>query len=293
MSSRNLLNLVLLGTVLALIVIIVIEPGKTPEPTNPRLTTLKQDEINHIFIQRNTGKDIELEKINASWQMRKPYQLPANDFRMQSLLRLVEAESHSQNDLSKLDSKKFGLDKPRARITFNKQQTILFGNNEPLQQRRYVQTDNILHLIIDTFYYQLAARETTFIDHGLLAGKQDIVKLELPELLIEFKDGKWQTTPKNENISADAVTDLINQWRNTQAIEMREAKKHTSKKTAKVYFKDQEQPMIFSILDSKDETTLIRNDVGLEYVITIDNLKKLLSLTAASKDKAEDSSDSQ
>lgn len=288
MSSRNLLNLVLFGIVLVLIVIVVVEPGKTPETTLTTLTTLKQDDISHILIQRDTGIDIELQKTGGKWQMLKPFLLPANDFRMQSLLRLLETESYSQNDLSKLDISKFSLDKPRAKITFNHQYTILFGGNEPLQQRRYVQADNTLHLILDTFYYQLAAHETTYLDHSLLGGKQNINRLELPALTVEFKEGKWHAMPKQENISADAVTDLINQWRNTQAIKMQPVNEVISKDIAKIFFKDQEQPIVFHIQKNKGETALIRKDIGLAYILSEDVLKKLLNLAISDNDKTND-----
>lgn len=287
-SSRNLLNLVLLVAVLALVAIMALEPGKTPEPASAKLTHLTADEINHILIQRADGTDIELEKINGVWQMIKPYALPANEFRMTSLLRLAEAESISQNDLSKLKLETFSLDKPRATIIFNKQHEIIFGGNEPLQQHRYTAINNILHLVSDTFYYPTVAKETTFIDHQLLAGQQNISKLELPGLNIEFKQAKWQVLPPQDDISADAITDLINQWRNSQALELRAIKNNNTKQSARVYFKDQDKPMTFAIQQNKDETLLIRNDIGIGYVLTNDNYAKLVSLSAAHKAEADE-----
>ncbi|MGD8526863.1 MAG: DUF4340 domain-containing protein [Thioalkalispiraceae bacterium] len=285
MSSRNLLNLVLLITVLVLASIVVLEPGSSPQPANPRLTSLAQDSIEHVLIQRDNGQDIELQKTDGQWRMLKPYPLPANDFRMRSLLRLVEAESLSQHDLGNLERHKFGLDKPKAQVTFNHQSRILFGGNEPLQQHRYVQTGNTLHVINDTFYYQVAARETTFIDHALLPGQSPLSKLELPELVIELKDGKWQTTPENKNYSADAVTDLLNQWRTSQAIELKPVNKINTERTAKIYFKDQPQPRIFYIQQNEDESLLVRKDMMLGYVISRDKLENLLHLSAANDDK--------
>jgi hypothetical protein len=282
MTSRNLLNLVLLAIVASLIAIVAIEPGKTPEAVNPKLTALKQDDINHILIQRDTGADIELEKIEGVWQMLKPYKVRAHDFRVQSVLRLAEAESFSQNNLADLNKKTFGLDKSRVSVVFNKNIKALFGSNEPLQQHRYIQIGNVLHTIIDTFYYQVAARLTTFVDHGLLAGEQDISKLELPELTVELQGGKWQVTPEQQNISADSISDLLNNWRNSQAIEIRETPQLPAMQTATIYVKDSDKPIIFHIRKEKDNTSLVRKDIGLEYVVTEDNLNKLLSLSVTS-----------
>ena len=278
MSSRNILNLVLLVVVIALIAIVIYEPGITPDPANPRLTSLKQVDINHIYIKRDTDEDVELEKINGTWQMLKPYPVLAHNFRVDTIIRLCEAESHSQHDLTNLDKKKFGLDKPKAIVTFNKQQQILFGENEPLRQQRYVQIDNTLHTITDSFYYQVASRVSTFIDHGLLAKDSAITKLELPGFTAELKDGKWQVSPQPENFSADAVTELINHWRNTQAIEIDKADKTLPGQVIMIHTKD--KPTVsFTIVKNDTGIALVRNDIGLAYNISEDNFKKLTSLS--------------
>ena len=278
MSSRNLLNFVLLLVIAGLIVIVVYEPGIEPEKENPKLTSLKQDEINHIFIQRETGDDVELEKINGSWQLLKPYQLPAHDFRVQTILRLSEAESLSQNNLAKLDKATFGLEKPKATVTFNKSQQVFFGNNEPLQQHRYVQFGNYLHTITDTFFYQVSSSVSTFMDHQLLAGNINITKLQLPGLVAELKDGKWQVTPEPEHFTADSITELLNNWRNTQAIEIAKAEKTNGLQTANIYIKDRNDPLSFSIVKNNDGIALVRNDLGLAYSISEDNYTKLFKL---------------
>lgn len=288
MSSRNLLNLVLLIVIIALIAIVIYEPGISPEPVNPRLTSLKQEDIIHIYIKRDTDEDVELEKINGTWQMRKPYPVLAHDFRVETILRLSEAESHSQHDLAKLDKKKFGLDKPKAIVTFNKHQQILFGDNEPLRQQRYVQTDSTLHTITDNFYYQVASRVSTFIDHGLLAKDSAITKLELPDYNVELIEGKWQVSPQPENFTADTITDLVNQWRNIQAIEIDKAGKTPAGQVITIHMKD--KPAIsFSIVKNEAGIALVRSDIGLAYNISEDNFKKLtsLSLTNSPEDRPE------
>ena len=85
MTSRNLLNLVLLTVVAVLIVLVVYEPGLEPAPVNPGLTQLTQDDITHIHIQRDTDEDVELQKVNGIWQMLKPYPVLAHDFRVQTI----------------------------------------------------------------------------------------------------------------------------------------------------------------------------------------------------------------
>lgn len=280
MKSRNLLNLALLGIVALLVVLVVYEPGLQPEPVNPSLTQLQQDGINHIYIQRDTDADVELKKIDGIWQMIKPYPVQAHDFRVQTILRLSEAESLSRNKLSTLNKATFGLDKPKATVTFNKQYKVLFGTNEPLHQHRYVQINNTLHTITDTFYYQVASKVSTFIDHSLLPGNSTITKLEMPELVVELKQGKWQATPQPEDFSADSVNELINNWRNTQAIEIASAGQVKAEQVINIYIKDQAQPVSFSVIKNDAGIALVRTDIGLAYNITQDGFNKLTRLVA-------------
>lgn len=280
MSTRNLVNLLLLVVIAGLVAIVVYEPGITPEPENPKLTSLNQDDVNHILIQRKADDDIELEKVNGAWQLLKPYQLPAHEFRAQSILRLAEAESLSQNDLAGLDKSTFGLDNPRAIVTFNQSEKILFGSNEPLQQHRYVQVGNTLHTIVDSFYYQVAAALSTYIDHRLLASDNKITRLELPELSVELKQGKWQLTPQPEDYSADNVTELLNNWRNAQAIEIAKTAKVDSNQVVKIYLQDKPAPLSYAVVKNEKGIALVRNDLGLAYSITEDSYNKLFTLPA-------------
>ena len=280
MKSRNLLNLALLAVIVLLVALVIYEPGIEPEPVNPSLTQLQQDDINHIYIQRDTDEDVELQKIDDVWQMIKPYPVQAHDFRVQTILRLSEAESLSRNQLSTLNKANFGLDKPKATVTFNKQHKVLFGANEPLQQHRYVQINNTLHTITDTFYYQVASKVSTFIDHGLLPGNSAITKLELPGLVVELKQGKWQATPQPEDFSADSVTELVNNWRNSQAVEIASAGQVKTKQVMNIYIKDKPQPLSFSVIKNEAGIALVRTDIGLAYNITQDSFNKLTRLVA-------------
>ncbi|MGW8228030.1 MAG: DUF4340 domain-containing protein, partial [Gammaproteobacteria bacterium] len=161
MASRLWLNLALLLFIVILLVIVIYEPGKEPVATPVSLTPLKATTISHIHIKRLSSKDIELVKeANGQWWMHNPYHLPANEFRVQALLRLAETESLSSHTLDRLQPATYGLDRPRAIVTFDRSTQISFGDTEPLQQRRYVQIGDQLHTIADTFYYQAAASPT-------------------------------------------------------------------------------------------------------------------------------------
>jgi len=279
MASRLWLNLALLLLIAILVIIVIYEPGKESIPAPTRLTQLTAATITHIHIERATGKDVELVKeANGQWWMHNPYHLPANEFRVQSLLRLAETESLSSHALNQLQPVTYGLDQPRAIVTFDRSTQISFGDTEPLQQRRYVQIGDQLHTIVDTFYYQAAASPTIYLNHALLPPTANIIKLVLPDLQLTFKDGQWQRTPSHPDYSADARIELINNWRHAQALELRAADVKDARADIEIFLTDQTEPIRFKLLQTEEETSLIRLGIGLQYVIASDTYDKLLAL---------------
>ncbi len=279
MASRLWLNLSLLLLVGILLFVVVYEPGKEVEPQPTRLTQLTPEAVTHVYLKRITGKDIELVKESGGqWWMHKPYYLPANEFRVQSLLRLTQAESLSNHTLNGLQLATYGLDKPRAVVTFNHTEQIKFGDTEPLQQRRYVQTGEQLHTIVDTFYYQAAGSPTIYLSHSLLPQAADIVKLVLPDLLLTLKEGQWQRNPQYSELSADASIELIYNWQHAQALELRPTEVKNGKADIEIYIKNQVNPIRFKLLQSEGEISLIRLGTGLQYIIAEDVYQRLVSL---------------
>ncbi|MDH3947355.1 MAG: DUF4340 domain-containing protein [Gammaproteobacteria bacterium] len=279
MASRLWLNLALLLLIGILVLVVVYEPGRDIEPQPTRLTQLTPATVNHVYLKRVTGKDIELVKeSDGQWWMHNPYYLPANDFRVQSLLRLTQTESLGGHALKELQLATYGLDKPRAVVTFNRTQQIKFGDTEPLQQRRYVQAGDRLHTIVDTFYYQAAGNPTIYLAHSLLPPAVDVVKLVLPDLQLVIKQGQWQRTPEHPDLSADASIELISHWQHAQALELRPADVRDGKADIEVYIKNQADPVRFKLLQTEDEISLIRLGMGLQYIIADDVYQRLVSL---------------
>ncbi len=224
MSKRNLLNLILLIFIIILLLFVIYEPGKKVAKTIPTLTNLHASDISTIKITRDKAKPskkvLEFKKTAAGWVMLKPYQLAANKFRIESILKILSTESLSQNNLETLQRETFGLAKPTATITFNNNVSIKFGHNKSLKHYRYVELDSILHMIKDTFYYQLTAKPESYVSHKLLPENSKITRLNLPNLVVENTTGKWHATPNPKNKSADSMVQLINEWQYSQAYDI-------------------------------------------------------------------------
>ncbi len=282
MTSRTLLNLALLLIALILGTLVMLEPGKTPEPKPELLTSMKGADVKQIKIIRRSKNTIKLQKQAKHWRMLTPFNLPANDYKVESVLNLLKTESTARYDLAKLDPARFDLVKPVVSIDFNRSLKIDFGNIAPLQKQRYVRIGKQLHLIPDYYYYQLIGSATDYLDHALIPKGKKIIRLELPTLTLALKDSKWTLTPKDESYSADAYTDLLNEWQQAHALELRPLKnKDTTKlsdKQIRILLQGSDKPIIYNLQQTADEFILIRADKNIEYVMPKDKAKALLNL---------------
>ena len=278
MTSRNILNLTLLGIVSVLVLVVIFEPGKTPEKPSPSITTLKKESISKIDIKQFGNKDIQFRKIKHVWQMTSPYQLPANEYRISSILGLVETKSYSQHDLTKLNKSNFKLDKPKVVVTFNDKLSVAFGSSEPLNHRRYVQVGNTLNLINDSVYYHVTSKPTALVSSQLLPKNTAIKAIQLPDRKLELKDGRWQIEKEPKDMASDAVTQLLNNWKLALALDVVAAKDKPGKQQIKLFVEGRNKPIVFSIVKRKPDFVLLREDKGVEYQLMQDSAQGLLTL---------------
>jgi hypothetical protein len=283
MSKRNLLNLILFIFIIALVSFIVFEPGKHKPLAPTVLTTLSADDVQHIKIIRNSANSkkqtIIFKKSSAGWIMSKPYQTSANTFRIDSILKLLSTVSFSQNHLSKLEPTKFGLTQPAASIIFNNQTTLVFGHNKSLKHHRYVKINSTLHMINDSFYYQLIAKAESYINHKVLPEKSKIIKLHLPEIKLQQKNGKWNITPKADNLSADAANQLISEWQLSQGYDINKINASPASNADIIIDLASNKTIRFKIEKGKNKFNLVNIDTGIRYILSTDRKNKLLNLS--------------
>ena len=277
MSSRNLLNLLLLAVIAILVLFVIYEPGVEKQPEKI-LRSVDKNTINKITIKRLATKDVVLVKKAKQWVMQSPYKLPANEYKIEELLQLPASSYEASYNLDDLELKKYGLDKPRASITYNDQLTFEFGGTESLKHRRYIRHDNKLYVASDIFYHRMSLNETDYLDHSLLPGISSIKKLVLPTFTMTLEAGKWRITPAAADYSNDQANELIENWKLSQAISINPADKQTGKQKVEVYPEGDRDPIIFYLVKNENDLLLVRPDVGLQYELAIDKQKDLLEL---------------
>lgn len=280
MTTRGILNLLLLLGVAALAAVVVYQPGIAPAPPPIKLTALTPQQISRIHIER-AGKDaITLQKLDGHWRITEPQQLPADDGHVNSLLRLVQETSQAHFPAKPEDLHKYKLDKPAATLTLDDQK-FAFGDIDPINGRRYIQIGTTVHLTTDMYFYQLDADMPSFVSTHLLPDKASISALSLPDLaLTRDAQGHWHVQPDKPSLSADAIQTLLDAWRTTTALWVKHYAPGNAQGGITVQLTAPAQTLHFDIMARQPELILARPDLGLQYHFSAESAKALLELPA-------------
>lgn len=280
MSSRGILNCALLILVVGLGALVYFQPG-LDKKQQATLTTLTPEKIQRIEIGAQGAQTITLVKEQNAWRMTAPIQISANEFRIESILGLLGAQSHTQYKKTQVDLAKLKLDTPRYLIRFN-DLSVALGDTEPLEGRRYVLIGDVIHLIADAYSHHLTQGTSGFVSLKLLPQNSRIVALTLPTFSLTQTDGRWKLSPE-QNVSADKTNALIDAWRtaSTRRVEpWTETDAHQGKII--ISLKDQPNAINYLILATSPELILARPDIGMAYHFDKARAKALLELPADS-----------
>lgn len=274
MKYRLLLNLFLLLFVIALGVFLFNDKDDTPEVTT--LSAAPKDSINKIIIHHKK-RDTLLIKSNQEWRLIEPIDISANQFRIKILLNILTSQSHAQYNVAELDLKKYGLDKEDTYIIFNDIK-IIFGSFNPINNFRYVQINNQMHVTEDLFYPLLSSRIGSLVARELITKDKTISQLVLPEnSFIRDSNGLWQA---HDELSSDAIIDVVHHWQHKQAFAVHDYITRDSIAEIQVYFEGDKTPIVFNVTDIDPWLIIARRDIGLEYHFNLEDYDTLLRPSA-------------
>ena len=285
MNKRWLVNGSLALLLTLLVIVALNEPGK-PELVPPtKLTALRADQVTHISVIKADLPNIELEKVENRWQLRSPtaagkaaQSMPGNPFRIDSIVKLVEADSYLQLHPTATNLQQYGLAPPHVSARLNNVE-IAFGNTDPIKGWRYVRLGDTVHAIANTQYSQLLGEPLDFVNSELLPGQPDIKALKLPTAAInKASTGAWKVEPQPTDYSADAVTKLVDEWRYARALSLSPLEPAPSQGQIVVELK-QGASVRFDILARKPKLLLGNNELGLTYKFAADVGDRLLDLS--------------
>ncbi|VAW86692.1 hypothetical protein MNBD_GAMMA18-358 [hydrothermal vent metagenome] len=279
MSSKNWLNISLLA-ILALLLTITFWPGEEPAPAKATTVAgpLDSASINTITVTRRGHPGIVLHKKDQQWWLQQPA-LPAKAHLISELLALLESESLIKYPLNEIEAGPIGLENPFLCIEYN-QQRACFGARNPLNQLRYLQFGDQIHMIYDTLSHQLSGEAHDYVSLKLLPDDAQITALTLEDdLMLKKSDGIWHLTPPPENYSADQTQQLINNWQQTQALVVAPYQPTDSEATLQLALEKQ-GTIAFELISSDPELILARPELGIQYHLSEGSLSRLTRLPA-------------
>jgi len=271
MSKINILNLVLFIVVIALAFVIYF--SEEPNTQLDQLTSIRTSDINSIRIHHNNNETILVINDSQHWGITQPISIAANDFRINSLLKLLSAPVHSQYSTDEISLSDTGLSNSSTNISFD-DQTISFGINNAATNLRYVRLNNTVFTIEDVYYPLLSSNFSTLASLDLVPKSSRIEKLILKNLTLSQNDnGLWQS---NNEITADNINKILDDWRSTQAFGVHEYLKRNELGEVFIYLADLAEPITYTITDTDPWLILARPELGIEYHLDVDAYNKLI-----------------
>lgn len=275
--NRNLINLLLFAGVGILTWIAIQQPGKPPEEPATQLTDLQRDTIEWIEVRR-AENDLALERRGTQWWLTGTPELPADPTQVAMLLNLANARAERSYLANDLDLAQLGLAPAEINVRFNNI-PIAIGGTAPLDNLRYVKTNGHVHLIQDTYQNILTGSRIQLVSRKLLPDNASILSIRLPALTLERDaDGRWQATPEQDDLSADAINVLVQAWTQASALWVREYQPAPGSQSVAIELADGKL-LNFELRLSEREAVFARKDLGLQYNLMTQNARELLELS--------------
>lgn len=278
MRSRIIINFILFALLLILAGFIFLNPT---QELNPSLTSINKNTVAKIIIHRESDNVVFI-KTDNHWMMTAPYTMAAHEFRIQSLLNLLDKETSKYYDINSIDPDTYGLQPPRAHIQFNDTH-IYFGKANPVNGMRYIQVNDKLHLLYDDLYPLIRSQPTSFVDLSLLPADTKIKQLTLPELHLNHSAKGWTATSGNTT-SADQIQTLLQNWRYAKAFAVHTLMERKSLGQITIEL-EPSQTIQFKITDISPWLILARTDLNIEYHIDESQKDHLLNIETPLADK--------
>lgn len=276
MYKNNILNLVLFVVVISLASMIYFSEETSTELD--RLSSIDIKDIHSITIRHNQKRTDIVKQDDGHWQITQPLNIAANDFRINSVLELLNAPVHARYSVDEVDLAAIGLDSigPDSQSTTLKldDMNIAFGIVNPATKLRYIRLGDTIYTIEDVYYPLISSNFSTLVSLSLLPGNSRIEKLILLNQTISRNDkGFWQS---NIDISADDINQIIDHWQNDQAFGVHSYLEREPSGEVFVYLQDQHEPISYMVTDTDPWLILARPEIGLEYHLDIEAYDKLI-----------------
>ena len=264
MKSRWIINLLLLLAVGILSLVAVIEPGIEQPAQAQVVTTLTLDQVKRVHINRPVRDDLVLLKSDSgNWVLERTPALPADNFKVNALIRLVEQKVVRSYPVSELELSRLQLDPPYATAIFN-DTAIEFGSLEPLEGLRYLRVADQVLLVPDLYQHLIEAGYSQFVRRRLFEEGSRINRITLPDFSISREDPGWSVDPQQQ-VPADSLQQFIQRWQDAAALNVQAADSVDEGEAVKLVLAGRERGIKFLITAREPELVLVRPDLAIQY----------------------------
>ena len=160
-----------------------------PQPPSDAapITTADASSIHAIEIKQADGI-LRLNKSSDQWLVSGTLTLPADEYRVKEILRLLSLPSDTQYAASEVDLAELGLDPATTLVTFNDVDVAL-GATHPLDQKRYVLVDNTVHLVDSFQVPTLTVESSELVSKKLIQQVSALIRIDTGDYLLEKQEG--------------------------------------------------------------------------------------------------------
>jgi hypothetical protein len=276
MSRRWAANLILLIVVILVSILAWSISQKELEKSNLfEISSFKLSDFNEIQIDFPSRVKTHFKIEKNSWRMLSPHDARADELYVYRILSLLATKSREK--LSANDLEKYGLDKPRLKITFlnnSQKEVFLFGSYNPVNEEQYVRYGDNVYLISGGFSETASFVPQELIDKNAIAAYENIKGFDFSrleswqasQLKLLFTNGKWTAKGKGvELIQADILDWLSMTWQKptSDLVEPYKMDPRVGYKSFDILL-DNKKVTFFRIQESP-KLTLYRKDEGLLY----------------------------
>lgn len=156
------------------------QPEKLPET----LLNLTRADITQVLITRHPGAgtadSIRLQRQGNSWRMLEPKQADANPARISQLFTLLDESVEASYDAAGKDLKQYGLEPGEVSVAFNNE-TLLFGAENPISNKRYILVGGKLKLASEAVYGLLTGEALDLVSNKLIPENGKLKSISLPD----------------------------------------------------------------------------------------------------------------
>jgi hypothetical protein len=254
MQGRLVVNVVLLAVAVALGVWIYRDVrGSDAE----LLSTLDPDAVQRIDVERRGEQTLAFTRSDAGWRMLSPGNLPASNYHIDLLLRLLRRPVDARYSRGEIDLAGAGLAQPAQVVSFDGRR-YAFGGLDPIGQRRYLLHEENVLLVREGVSAILASPWWNFVDRRLLvAGEPKSV---------QFADGR--------SVALDEDTAQRAHWQHSSASIVRPIPPGLQGEPLVLELESGER-IRWQWIDG-EQPRLLRPDLGLAYEVSAEQLDALL-----------------